>query len=127
MSGGKKMVDFIEELWDEVTDFFEDFFELLTERSTKEPTRKRTVVINGTEKIVRPAYIFAERVDNSLRIVFGGSILVSAISATFLGFSSLSELVEALLFSILGRVVLSIIGFSYLIIALWRLMHVRKN
>ena len=121
------MGDFFEELFDEAEDFFEDFFEHLLERRPKEPSKKKTLVVNGVAVAVRPAYVFAERVDNALKGIFGVSIFISAVTASFLGFSSLSELLDALIFSFWGRAVMLIIGLSYLLIAVWKFMHLGKN
>jgi hypothetical protein len=120
------MTEFFEELWDEVTDFNEDLWEHLL----KKPSRKvktKTAIIGGVEISVRPAYIFAERIDNLLKVIFGFSIAISAFTATFLGFSSLSELIHVLTNSILGRVGMFLIGISYLVIAFWKLLHLDKE
>ena len=117
------MTDFFEELWDEVSDFFEDFWDHLSEKPEK-AIKTKTALIGGAEVAVRPAYLFAERVDNLLKVIFGLSIAVSAFTASFLGFASLSELIDALVSSFWGRGAMFIIGISYLIIALWKLMHI---
>ena len=117
---------FLEELWEETADFFEDFRDHFT--NTKiEAKNTKIAVVNGAEIAVRPAYLFAERVDNLLKIVFGLSIAVSAFTATFLGFASLSDLIDALVNSIWGRIFMVIIGLSYLIIAVWKLMHLENK
>jgi hypothetical protein len=117
------MLEFFEELWDEASDFFEDFWEHLLKRRAKEPKKTKTLVIDGTLTNVRPAYLFAERIDNLLRFVFGVSIIVSALTATFLGFSSLSELLSFLISTVVGRVIMLLIGLSYLVIGVWKLIH----
>lgn len=113
----------MEELWDEIDDFFEDFWEHLTKKHPSKPKKEKVVLIDGTAKTVRPAYVFAQRVDNMLRIVFGASIIVSAITATFLGFQTLSDLLVFLIDSLIGRIIMLIIGICYFIIGLWKLMH----
>lgn len=113
---------FFEEFWEEVSDFFEDFSDHLIKRPGN-IKKTKTAVVGGVEVAVRPAYLFAERIDNYLKIIFGFSIAVSAFTATFLGFASLSELIDTLVSSIWGRSLMFVIGVSYLIIAVWKLMH----
>lgn len=120
-------MDFLEELWEEIADFFEDFWEHLLKRQPKVPPKLKKVEVSGAVLTVRPAYLFAERIDNLLKIVFGVSILLSALTASFLGFSSLSDLLSVLIFSFFGRLIMGIIGISYLIIAVWKLLHLRQN
>lgn len=120
------MKDFFDEIWDEASDFFEDFFEQLGKRPEKKPVKK-TAVLNGVEVVVRPAYLFAERVDLLLRIVFGLSIMLSAVTASFLGFATLSELLKELIFTLFGRLLMMIIGCSYLMTAVWRMLHLRQK
>lgn len=120
-------MEFFEELWDEVADFFEDFFEHLTKRKPSKPAEEKEMVVEGALTTVRPAYLFAERIDNLLRIVFGVSILISAVTATFLGFTSISDLLEVLISNLWGRAILLIIGLSYLVIAVWKLLHLKNK
>lgn len=115
--------DFWEELTDEIEDFVEDYAEhLFRKKPTRTPKEKKAVV-NGALVVVRPAYLFAERVDNILKVVFGISLCISAFTATFLGFASLSQLVEVLINSFLGRSLMFVIGASYLLTSFWRLLH----
>lgn len=115
--------DFWEEFTDELSDFFEDYAEhLFKKRPTRIP-KEKTAVINGALVAVRPAYLFAERIDNLLKIIFGISLCISAFTATFLGFSSLSQLVDVLTNSIPGRSIMFVIGASYLLTAFWRMLH----
>jgi len=114
---------YIEELKEEAADFFEDFWEHLSKHKPKVPFKKKIANVNGIAISVRPAYLFAERVDNLLKVLFGISITISALTATFLGFSSLSDLLEILIFSLIGRFIMFTIGISYLTIALWKLLH----
>lgn len=120
------MKDFFEELWDEFEDFVEDFYDHILKKPSKETYNKKTAVIDGKLATIRPAYLFAERVDNAIRILFGASIVISAVTSSFIGFSSLPELVQVLISTILGRVIMLVIGFSYLSIALWKIMHLNK-
>lgn len=117
------MYSWWEEITDEVGDFFEDLGEHLFRRHPTHARKPRPMVVNGVITSVRPAYLFAERVDNCIKILFGGSIAISAFTSTFLGFASLSELLKVLVNSIGGRILMLIIGLSYLITALWKLLH----
>lgn len=121
------MREFLEELKEEFQDFVEDFGDLVKKRSPRKETKQKSVVVAGQLAFVRPAYLFAERVDNVIKILFGVSVLLSAITSTFVGFASLSGLVEALLKTFVGRVVLFIIGLSYLIIASWKILHLAQS
>lgn len=115
--------DFWEEFIDEISDFFEDYAEHVFKKRPKHSPKEKTAVVSGALVVVRPAYLFAERIDNILKIVFGVSLCVSAFTATFLGFASLSQLVDVLINSILGRSLMLVIGASYLLTAFWRLLH----
>lgn len=119
--------EFWEELTDEISDFFEDYAEHLFKKKPSHPPKERKAVVHGALVVVRPAYLFAERIDNLLKIVFGISICISAITATFLGFASLSDLVDVLINSIWGRGLMLVIGSSYLLTAFWRILHLGKN
>lgn len=121
------MKDFIEEIADEISDFFEDFREHALRKGVKQKVQTKEAVINGVLVNVRPAYIFAERIDNLLKILFGISITVSAFTASFFGFATLSQLVESLVNSLWGRIIMFVVGISYLIIAIWKLMHIEKT
>jgi hypothetical protein len=120
-------MELLEEIWDEVTDFFEDLFEHLVKQHPKETKESRQVVIDGVVTTVRPAYLFAARVDNLLRIIFGASVVASALTATVLGFSSLSGLVDTLISTLWGRLLLFLIGASYLTIGLWKSLHLTER
>lgn len=120
-------MEFIEDFLEEAEDFFEDFFEHAVRRHPSKPKKERRAVINGTVAQVRPAYIFAERIDNFVRIVFGVSIIISALTATFLGFQTMSDLLAVLIGSLWGRAIMLIIGLSYFIIAIWKLMHIKDK
>lgn len=108
---------------DEVSDFFEDYAEHLFRKKRTHPPKEKTAVINGALVVVRPAYLFAERVDNVLKVVFGISLSVSAFTSTFLGFASLSQLVDVLIYSLGGRAIMFLIGISYLTTAFWKMLH----
>src|SRR5688572_22789859 len=116
------MRELIAEIKEEFVDFIEDYKELLRKQPAKQ-TKQKPAVISGQMTLIRPAYLFAERVDNGIKILFGISVLLSAITSTFVGFASLSGLVDVLLKSLPGRLILLIIGFSYVIIALWKTLH----
>lgn len=117
------MKELWDEIWEELADFIEDFDEHIRHKPSKDNVKTKTAVVRGVKVAVRPAYLFAERVDNVLKFIFGVSIIFSAISATFLGFIKLSDLLEVLINTLTGRIIMLVIGFSYLITAIWKLMH----
>lgn len=121
------MREFWAEVKEEFWDFVEDFGDLLKKRPPRKDTKQKPVVVGGQLAFVRPAYLFAERVENAIKILFGVSVLLSAVTSTFVGFASLSGLVEALLKTLVGRVVLFIIGLSYLIVASWKILHLNQK
>lgn len=111
------------ELWEELEDFTEDLYEGLQGKEVKTP-KMRKVLVEGTFQTVRPAYLFAERVDNCIKIIFGISIIVSAITTSLLGFESMGGLVLYLIDSLLGRAIMILIGVSYFVIGLWKLIRI---
>lgn len=119
--------EYIEEWKEEAADFFEDFWEHLNRKQPKKIFKKKTIVLNGLSITVRPAYVFAERIDNLLKILFGLSIAVSAITASFLGVIGLSDLIEILIFTLPGRIIMLAIGLSYMTIAFWKLLHLQNK
>lgn len=120
------MREFIGEVREEFWDFVEDFGDLIRKRPPRKEVKQKPAVVGGQLAFVRPAYLFAERIDNTLKILFGGSVVLSAITSTFIGFTSLSGLVEALIGTLVGRIGLFTIGLSYLIIASWKILHLNK-
>lgn len=121
------MKDFLEELWDEASDFFEDLWEHIAKKEKDTKRASRTVVTDAVTMRVRPAYIFAERIEKVLSMFIGISIISSAVSSTFLGFSSLSDLLKTLIFTFWGRGVMIVIGGSYFLIAFWKLYHLNEK
>ena len=113
------------ELKEEAEDFFDDFHEDIFK---KKKIRKhiRQVKLYGATVAVRPAYIFAERIESLLKVIFGFSILVSALLASFWGFTRTSVLLTTLITSTLGRILMIVIGFSYFIVGLWKVLHLHK-
>lgn len=120
------MREFFEEIKEEFLDFIEDFGDVIRKRPPRKGIQNKSAVIRGQLTFVRPAYLFAERVDNGIKILFGVSILISAVTSTFIGFASLSQLVEVLIENIAGRIVMFVIGCSYLIVAIWKTLHLNK-
>lgn len=120
------MREFIEEIREEFLDFIEDFGDLLRKRPPRQDIKQKPAVIRGQMTFIRPAYLFAERVENSIKILFGASILLSAITSTIVGFASLSTLVEVLVKTWVGRLFMIVIGLSYLIVAVWKTLHLNK-
>ena len=120
------MREFFAEIREEFEDFVEDFNDLLHRRPARKNYKEKEVVVRGQLTYMRPAYLFAERVDNGIKILFGLSILVSAVTSSFVGFASLSQLVDVLIDSIAGRLAMVVIGLSYLIVAVWKTLHLNK-
>ena len=118
--------DLFENISEEAKDFFKSLF---SKKKYKKGALKtyRPIKIYGFISLARPAYIFAERIDNLLKVIFSISIITSALVASLWGFTRLSELIEYLITSTLGRVLLLIIGLSYLLIAVWKLLHLRDS
>lgn len=114
------------EFLEEFLDFFEDLGEIVFRKKPKKVRKPREITLYGTIVKVKPAYVFADRIENSLKTIFGFSILVSAIIASFWGLTGLSELLDILIKSILGRVIMLVIGFSYFIIGVWKIAHLKK-
>lgn len=121
------MKDFIEDIVEEGKDFFEDLWEHITEDRPSIPSKMKTIRLRGVQVKVRPAYVFAERIENILKIIFAVSVLVSAVTSSLWGFASLSQLVEALVTTFSGKVIMILIGTSYLLVALWKLMQLSSN
>lgn len=121
------MREFIKEIREEFLDFIEDFGDLVKKRPPSKNINQKPAVISGQLAFIRPAYLFAERVDNAIKILFGISVLLSAATSTFVGFASLSGLVEVLLKTLAGRLILLIIGSSYLIVAVWKTLHLNYS
>jgi hypothetical protein len=118
--------DLFEEIRDEAEDFFEDLWDLVRRKKRVPKRNQRRTVVYGVLTSVRPAYLFAERIDNLLKGIFSLSIIMSGISATFLGYVKLSDLLEVLISTIWGRVVMTIIGSSYLLMAIWKLAYLER-
>ncbi|MCC2631427.1 MAG: hypothetical protein K0S20_126 [Patescibacteria group bacterium] len=119
------MTYFIRELLEEAEDFFEDIGEDIFRLNRRHPRRSRQVLIGGIETTVRPAYLFAERVDNLLKLIFAVSIIISGITASFFGFIKLSDLLEVLIFTAWGRILMIFIGVCYMLTALWKLAEIK--
>lgn len=118
------MNEFFEEFWDEITDYFEDIFNHLSYKKVADkPINTRETVIGGVKVAVRPAYLFAERIDNMLKIIFAVSICVSALTATFFGFVKLSDLLDVLILTIPGRIFMFFIGITSFLSAFWKILH----
>ena len=117
------MKDFFEDFLEELSDFFEDFVEVFLKGKEIHHHAYRKIAVKGHIELVKPAYIFAERLDHFLKIVFGASIFVSAFTSTFVGFIKLSDLLEFLTQSIPGRGIMIIIGLSYFLLGVWKLIN----
>lgn len=116
----------MKDFFEEIADFFEDFIEVFTKEEVHHHTERKTNVAGHIQN-VRPAYIFAERLDHFLKIVFGVSIFISAFTATFVGFIKLSDLLEFLTRSIPGRGIMLVIGLSYILLGVWKLINLDKD
>lgn len=110
------------EIFDDASDFFEDLYENLFEREKLRNKDKSTLLTR-----TKHAYHYTERVEGVLKMIFGFSIFISAVIATVWGFSSVGEIVKALVSSWYGRVALSLIGISYFLNGLWRYIHARSS
>lgn len=108
----------MKEFFEEGADFFEDIFEHFFEKEERKKKKGATL-----SERTKHAYHFTERIDSLMKMIFGVSILVSAIAATAWGFASVGDLVKAFVESWLGRIILFVIGASYLVNGLWRLFH----
>jgi len=117
------MDDFLEEF----ADFWQELLEDLHLFKHKKKPPLREVDVYGQTQFLRPAFIFAEKVENVLKIVAGVSIVISGIMATFWGFTGTGEILKALINSSLGRILIVIIGSSYFIIGLWKLLNLNKK
>lgn len=106
------------EFFEEAGDFFEDIFEHFFEKD-EEKKKKGTSLTERTKH----AYHFTERVDSFMKMIFGASILISAVIATTWGFASVGDIVKAFVESWIGRIALVIIGISYFVNGLWRFLH----
>lgn len=107
-----------EEIWEEAKDFFEDIVEHLFE---KEKYKHRDP--SYIQKRTQLAYQFTERVDNLIKIMFGISIFISAVVSAVWGFTAMGDMVKILLTSYIGRFFLILIGVSYTVNGIWRLLH----
>lgn len=112
------MKDFLEE----IADFFEDFIEVFTDKEVHRHNARK-INIKGHIEFVKPAYVFAERLDHFFKIVFGVSIFISAFTTTFVGFVKLSDLLDFLIKSTPGRGIMLVIGLSYLLLGTWKLIN----
>jgi len=111
----------LKELFDEMLDFIDDFSFKKVNHGLKK------VNSFGRQVEVRPAYLFAQKVEYSLKFIFGISMIISAIMASFWGITRTSELLSQLIGSILGRFFLFVIGLSYAILGVWKVLNLEKN
>lgn len=111
----------LEEIIEEAKDFFEDVFEHLFEKDGEK--NKNTIAVHERTRL---AYLFTERVDSFIKIIFGVSILLSAIVASVWGFVAVGDMVRSLVSSLPGRMLLVFIGACYLVNGLWRFFHTRN-
>lgn len=108
------------EIIEEGQDFFEDIFEHLFEHD-EEKKKKNHELVQRTKF----AYMFTQRVDNLIKIIFGVSIFISALIASVWGFTAAGDLVRGLITSLPGRILLLFIGLSYVVNGIWRFFHPR--
>ena len=71
-----------EEILEEAEDFFDDFYEDIF-RKKKFNVKIKQVKMYGTSIAVRPAYIFAQRIEGLLHFIIGISVFISAMYASF--------------------------------------------
>ena len=121
----KKTKKFFEDIFEEGQDFFDDIKKDILKKPKKISKRLRSINLYGSTILVSPAYLFAQKIDSLLKIIFGFSILISSLLASFWGYTRTSELLEALIVSAPGRVFIFIIGFSFLILGVWKLFNLK--
>lgn len=109
------------EFFEDAGDFFEDIFEHLFEKDEEKKKKGASL----TER-TKHAYQFTERVDSIMKMIFGGSIIISAVVASAWGFASVGDIVGAFVDSWPGRILLIIIGVSYFLNGSWRFFHSKK-
>jgi hypothetical protein len=118
--------EFIKDFFEEAEDFFEEIIEIFFKKKKIKFKKLKKIKLYGTFMSVRPAYVFAERLDSFLKMIFGFSILVSGIITYFWGFTRLSDLLDTLIKSFFGRILIIIIGFSYFILGFWKVANIRS-
>lgn len=109
------------EFIDEFKDFFEDLYDHLFDKQKLAQIDQQTLIAR-----TQNAYHFTERFDGLMKMIFGLSVIISAIISAVWGFAGLGDIVKMLVTSLLGRFALVFIGTSYLINGYWRLIN-RKS
>ena len=109
------------ELMEEAEDFFDDFH-----KRKKRRKKLKKIRLHSTNILVRPAYIFAQRIEGLIHFIIGLSVFMSAIIAGFWGFTRTSELLKTLILSTPGRIFMAVIGFSYFVLGIWKMFNMGK-
>ncbi len=124
----KKTRKAFEDFFEELGDFLGDVFKFIYKKRLKKGYKKlRKIDYYGASIMVRPAYVFAERLDNFFKALFGLCILVSGLIASFWGFTRLQDLLDFLILTITGRIIIIVIGICYLILGLWKLINIKES
>ena len=111
----------MKELKEESSDFFDDFVHPKKVRS-----KLKNIKFYKANTAVRPAYLFAVRIEGLLHVIIGVSVFVSGMFAAFWGFTRTSELLGSLINSVYGRILMVVIGFSYFVLGIWKLLNLHK-
>lgn len=91
-------------------------------KSCKKPKKGHKKLKKSTDKRARPIYGLAERIRGVLYLVIGLSVVYAAFIASMEGITGLTEVASALINSLPGRVILIVLGLSYVAYALWKII-----
>ncbi len=122
---GKKAGKALDNLFEEWADLFAVLGKAFFGKKLR-LKKLRKIELYGTVVMVRPAYVLAEKVVNLLKIIFGVSIIASGFVAAYWGVTRVSELISLLVTTTLGRIIIIVIGLSYLIVGLWKLANIHE-
>ena len=122
-----ELLEWFDEFWDGALDFSEDLLEIFFGERARERRKPIATNLYGSLALVRPAYLFATRVNGLVKIVAGVSVLGSALLATLWGYASTKDLLLALIESLLGRVIAVLLGCSILVVGLWEFTRRRER
>lgn len=101
--------NWLREFFEEIEEFFEDLLEVFTNRRR-----------NPSKGI---AQIFVKRINALVKMSLAAFMVVAGILGVVYGPVSTSQLVEALVGTALGRVILFLVGVSAFLSGFWELTH----